>query len=84
MLGLWLLALIAFAITARDGLSPYLSWDILPLAALEFIGFIPVSMAEGLTLSVSLGISPVIFVATLNWHYCAAKQEWSKRISAAS
>jgi hypothetical protein len=82
LLGLWVLGLIAFAISARDGLSPYLSWDILPLAALEFIGFIPVSMAEGLSLSVSLGISPVIFAATLTWHYRAASQEWSKRISA--
>lgn len=81
LLGLWLLGLIAFAIIARDGLSPYLSWDIIPLALLEFIGFIPVSIAEGLSLSVYLGISPVIFAAALICHYCAAKQEWSKRIA---
>lgn len=79
LLCLWVLGLIAFAVIARDGLSPYLSWDVIPLAALEFIGFIPVSMAEGLTLSVSVGISPIIFVTALIWHYSAAKQEWSER-----
>lgn len=81
LLGLWLIGMSAFAIIARDSLSPYLSWDIIPLAALEFIGIIAVSIAEGLSLSVYLGISPVIFAAALICHYCAAKQEWSKRIT---
>ncbi|PZM82520.1 MAG: hypothetical protein DKT66_11015 [Candidatus Melainabacteria bacterium] len=81
LLVLWLIGMSAFAIIARDSLSPYLSWDIIPLAALEFIGIIAVSIAEELTLSVTMGISPVIFAATFIWHYCAAQQEWSKKIT---
>lgn len=79
--GLWILCLIVLAIMYRYDLSRYLGWDTIALATLEFMGFIPLSIVVGFMVSIFLGISPFIFVATLTWHYHSAKQKWSEKIA---